>query len=94
MEKTTTDIDITQSQMDEFVLAMQEPPLQPDEFTVAILAEKTNVSTKTVRYRMEKLIKSGVIQKRKLGIKNVYKPVDGKTWKDAANALVNIKNEE
>ena len=50
-------------------------PQQPDEFSVAEIADQTNLKRKTVEYRLKKLEREGVLTSRRPGRIRYYRYV-------------------
>jgi len=55
---------------------IQKIPKQPDEFSIADIADKTNLERKTVEYRLKKLEREGVMTSRRPGRIRYYRYVD------------------
>jgi len=52
---------------------IQKIPQQPDEFSIADIADKTNLERKTIEYRLKKLEREGMLTSRRPGRVRYYK---------------------
>ena len=68
--------------------AFDPEPVKDGEMTIADLAQHLPIGVEAIRYKMERLVKKGIITRRKARQQGgsvpviAYQPVDGKTWAD------------